>query len=75
MYEKKTDRVNYLYNSRICPVCKKEFYTINDSWGYKKKWRDTTTYFCSWHCLRDQEKKDEAKKKNKKSEDLFYEDC
>lgn len=53
----------WMYESRKCPICGKEFYP-SGRWAYKKLGK----YFCSWSCLRKWEKANEEKTKmeNKK---------
>ena len=49
---------------RKCKVCRKEFYANIDLWKYQiiRGPRDRI-WFCSWKCLRQFEKEQEAKKK------------
>lgn len=45
------------YSTRVCPVCKKEFYVADPgSWVYKIICRNQTNYMCSWTCLRKYER-------------------
>ena len=47
---------NLLGHERKCDVCKKQF-IIHPGWVYKKGVGDGTKVFCSWHCLRNFEKR------------------
>ena len=43
-----------------CPICQKEFDTLScDQWVYKRKkyGGGGYRYYCSWHCMRADEKK------------------
>lgn len=51
--------INVWLGYRKCPTCKKEFAPNPDEWAYvrdKKK-------FCSWHCLREYDRRKEEKKR------------
>jgi hypothetical protein len=42
-------------NTRICPVCQKEFVIPGSDWAYKAyttKRKQYMIYFCSWKCMR-----------------------
>jgi len=47
-----------------CKICGKEFIPqIDEIWAYKKKDKyGNPVYFCSWHCLREQERRTEKPK-------------
>lgn len=47
-----------LPNTRICPVCKKEFIMAPEH-IYKIKTKTGEKKVCSWHCVRDWEKQHE----------------
>lgn len=53
------------YN-QICPICGKPFWVTGTQWAYKKtvysgSRYDKIVYYCSWKCLRIDEKQDQGK--------------
>ena len=40
---------------RICPVCGKEFWSTS-MWIYKHGYAHSMKWFCSWKCMRQDEK-------------------
>ena len=53
------------YN-QICPICGKPFFVTSTQWAYKKtvysgRRYDKIVYYCSWKCLRIDEKQDQGK--------------
>lgn len=51
---------------RKCPVCKKKFWIYDcETWAYKRKkyGGGGFDYFCSWHCMREDEHRHEKPKK------------
>ena len=51
-------------NSKICPVCGKEFHVLYpQAWGYKRNTGKNKLYYCSWSCMRKEEtERNEMKK-------------
>ena len=49
-----------LYKHR-CRVCGKEF-ECRSSYAYKRGRNDNYIWFCSWHCIREYDKRIEKKK-------------
>ena len=55
------------WSLKKCPQCGKQFDVLDDKWGYTiRKRRDV--YFCSWHCKREAETEEEAKKGKPRTE-------
>lgn len=54
---------------KICPICKKRFFTTTSEWGYKTSEHG---YYCSWKCLREFEKT-KAEKRTRKYNKLYFE--
>ena len=57
-------------NEKDCPVCGRHFVITGmaEEWVYKKNksWKKhVSLYFCSWRCLREYERKHEAKRSKK----------
>lgn len=51
---------------RKCPICKKDFHVIwCDLWAYKtqKYGGGGYKYYCSWHCMREDERRHEKQKR------------
>lgn len=46
----------------ICPICKKVFYTQTAEWEYKVGSKQGKIYFCTWKCLRENEKTEGTEK-------------
>ena len=40
---------------RICPVCGKEFW-VSSVWIYKHGYANSLKWYCSWKCMRHDEK-------------------
>lgn len=40
---------------RRCPVCRKTFWASSE-WVYKKGYAKNLRIYCSWHCMREEEK-------------------
>ena len=56
----------YLFDDdKRCPVCGKSFCVMSDEWAYKRRKSNGSAfnYFCSWKCLRTDERKREATQK------------
>ena len=55
-------------HERHCPICDKAFCPPNpDEWAYKVGTQgNCRIFFCSWHCLREHEKKREKPERKKK---------
>lgn len=51
--------------ARKCDVCKKEF-IWHDDWAYKMTSGYKVRMFCSWHCLRDYQRRHESNKQTGK---------
>ena len=51
-------------DAKNCPVCGREFHLLYPkAWGYKRSTGKKILYFCSWNCMREEEKeRDEMKK-------------
>ena len=51
-------------DAKKCPVCGKEFHLLYpNAWGYKRNTGKKNLYFCSWHCMREEEKERNEMKK------------
>lgn len=48
------------FKEAYCPICGKEFLPHED-WAYKRYVKGRQQRFCSWHCLRESEKRDTSK--------------
>lgn len=51
---------------KTCPTCRKRFYisyTSGEDWAYTRQTRNNRGYFCSWHCLREWDRKRQDKKR------------
>lgn len=48
------------YEDKACPVCRRRFTVLHPSrWAYKRPKGNNYTFFCSWRCLRANEKKND----------------
>lgn len=56
-------------NEKVCPICGKDFIVTSESWAYKIRAGSSFRYFCSYHCFREQERRNEEKRKNRKKLD------
>ena len=48
-----------LGRDKTCPMCGKEF-LMKREYAYKREERGKMTFFCSWHCLREYDRKHEG---------------
>lgn len=62
---------NYLSFTRrcVCPICGKVFFADYGMWAYKLRMRGTRgpKPLCSWHCMREMERRKKEKKYNARS--------
>lgn len=50
-------RTSDYWIEKICPICGKRFYPPTDEWAYRRG----DEYFCSWHCLCEHDRRQEAR--------------
>ena len=43
-------------HDKICPICGKSFVITTSEWIYKRDNGKKLTYFCSWKCMREDER-------------------
>ena len=48
-----------------CPICGREFYPPDvEEWAYRtRQYSGAVRLYCSWHCLREEQRRNEKKKK------------